>query len=419
MIDLARITFWVFVGLGVASAALTVGYVRCLRRFRQPLLPDVDTPWATVILCLRGGDPFLRRCLLGLIAQDYPRFDIRIIVDHTDDPAMPILKEVLEEHPSAPVRIEILRTPRSSCSLKCSSLLQVLEQLEDGPQIIAQIDADVVPHRTWLRELATALAEESTGVVVGNRWYMPEKASWGAIMRYLWNAAAVVQMYFYEIAWGGSMAVKRAILENTELLDRWGHAYCEDTMVRQLAIQAGYRFRFVPSLMMVNREDCSITGFFRWVRRQLLATRLYHSSWLLVVGHAAVTTGLSLFATLAAVLAYVRGSSAEGHWWLGGVAVYYAMIVVLLFPLERAVRAIVSARGEPTKWMTHKVALRLIPAVVLTQFWHAAAVVWAARCRRVQWRGVEYDVRGPWEIRLREYRPYAEPRCQKDLASID
>ena len=35
----------------------------------------------------------------------------------------------------------------------------------------------------------------------------------------------------------------------------------------------GQRVAFVPSLMMVNREDCSMGVFFRWVKRQLLTAR--------------------------------------------------------------------------------------------------------------------------------------------------
>ncbi len=59
---------------------------------------------------------------------------------------------------------------------------------------------------------------------------MPIASSWGALVRYLWNAAAIVQMYWYEIAWGGTLAVKRKAIEKAGLLERWRHAFCEDTM---------------------------------------------------------------------------------------------------------------------------------------------------------------------------------------------
>ena len=55
------------------------------------------------------------------------------------------------------------------------------------------------------------------GVASGNRWYMPAEATAGSLVRYLWNAAAVVQMYWYGIAWGGSLAFKTKLLREAGL----------------------------------------------------------------------------------------------------------------------------------------------------------------------------------------------------------
>ena len=90
--------------------------------------------------------------------------------------------------------------------------------------------ADTIPHRTWLRELAAALADEQVGAATGNRWYMPQQPTWGSLVRLFWNAAAIVQMWFYGIAWGGTLAVKTKVFRESDLLERWGNAFCEDTM---------------------------------------------------------------------------------------------------------------------------------------------------------------------------------------------
>ena len=80
--------------------------------------------------------------------------------------------------------------------------------------MVALLDADTIPHRTWLRELVAPLADPRVGAATGNRWYMPAEAGWAGLVRYLWNAAAVVQMYCYGIAWGGTLALKRACSAN-------------------------------------------------------------------------------------------------------------------------------------------------------------------------------------------------------------
>jgi cellulose synthase/poly-beta-1,6-N-acetylglucosamine synthase-like glycosyltransferase len=65
--------------------------------------------------------------------------------------------------------------------------------------VLAVIDADAVPHRWWLRDLVAPLSDPRVGVATGNRWYMPEHANWGSLVRYLWNVGAVVQVWFNEM----------------------------------------------------------------------------------------------------------------------------------------------------------------------------------------------------------------------------
>ena len=126
--------------------------------------------------------------------------------------------------------------------------MQAASSLDESVGFIAQLDADTIPHSTWLRELATALADERVGAATGNRWYMPERVSIAAMVRYIWNAAAVVQMYSYGIAWGGTLAVKTSVLRETDLLKRWSNAFCEDTMLYAFLKKHRLRVAFVPSL---------------------------------------------------------------------------------------------------------------------------------------------------------------------------
>src|SRR5690242_15071047 len=52
-------------------------------------------PQTTVLLCVRGADPSLIGCLKGLLNQDYPRYDVRIIIDSLDDPAWDVISPLL------------------------------------------------------------------------------------------------------------------------------------------------------------------------------------------------------------------------------------------------------------------------------------------------------------------------------------
>lgn len=412
------ILLWGLFALIVGQGLLTLGFVAALQRWKRPLITDEAAPKAAVVLCLRGPDPFLGRCLRSLLSQDYPNYDVQIIIDHPDDPAGRILQPLLAEYPAHNVQVHVLEQRLSTCSLKCSSLVQAVRSLGDSYGFVAQLDADTIPHPSWLRELATALADDRVGAATGNRWYMPQRSSLGALVRYLWNAAAVVQMYWYGIAWGGTLAVPMRVLRETDVVERWSRAFCEDTMLLAVLRQAGLRVSFVPSLMMVNREDCGLDGFFSWVRRQMLTARLYHPAWLAVVSHGLATTTMLLLAVGLAVWGWLAGDAASANWALAGFVGYQVCIMPMLALLEATVRQIVRARGEHTRWMTWSTVVLLPPALLLTQLIHAAALASACVLRRVDWRGVEYEIDGPARIRLVEYRPFAAESSSPSEVSL-
>ena len=401
--------FATLLALIVSQGVLVVGFVMTLWRWRRTLVDDEAAPKAAILLALRGGDPFLQDCLDGLARQDYPHYDVFVVIDHPLDPAHEIVRDWCAAHPGNTVQIQFLVEPRSTCSLKCSSIVQLVKSLDESYAFVAQTDADTIPHPTWLRELATALTDERVGAATGNRWYMPQHPSWGAMVRYIWNAAAVVQMYWYRIPWGGTLAVKTQVFRDTDLLDRWGRAFCEDTMLFDVLKTAKLQVAFVPSLMMINREDCGLGGFYRWVRRQLLTARLYHPAWLAVVGHGVVTSIMPLV-----VVGLLIATAVTGDWpvfWRCalGMAIYQVAVTAMLPPMEWAVRRIATARGEPTHWLRLTTIPKYLLSIALTQAIYFVALLSACTIRSVDWRGVTYRIGGPWDIQLLQYRPFEKP----------
>ena len=401
------IVFATLVVSAAVQAWLTFWFIAALLRFRRPLPSDERCPKAAIVLCLRGCDPFLENCLAALLRQDYPDYRLHIVIDRADDPARMAVDQAIEQWGTDRLDVQFLTERRETCSLKCSSLVQAVRGLDEAVEVVALVDADSAPHASWLRELVAPLASEQVGAATGNRWYMPQRAGWGALFRYLWNAAAIVQMYWYRIAWGGTLAVKTRVIRDLNLLDRWGHALCEDTMLLSELGRAGLRVEFVPSLIMVNREDCELIACLRWISRQLLVARLYHPGWPLVAWHGILTT-LLLGAALGGAVVAVALGDAVGAAWLGGaLLVYQAAMILLLSPMEWAVRRIVRARGESTDWMGGK-ALRVLLALPLTQVMYPVALAMAMTARRTIWRKVVYEIGRGREIRRLNDPPYAE-----------
>jgi cellulose synthase/poly-beta-1,6-N-acetylglucosamine synthase-like glycosyltransferase len=400
----------VLVASAIGQGCLAIVFVWALFTFRRRPIDDRYSPRTSMVLCLRGRDPFLETCLDQATRQDYPDYQLRMVVDNREDPAWDAAQSLAGRCGAERVHVETLTERRDTCTLKCSSLVQAIEHLDPSCEVVALLDADTMPHAQWLRQVTAPLADERVGAATGNRWYMPESASWGGLVRYLWNAAAVVQMYCYEIAWAGTLAVKRNVIDDAGLLERWRHAFCEDTMLRHELSKRGMRVKFVPSLMMVNREDISVSACLSWIRRQLLNARLYHPHWPLVLFHG-VSTVLVLFLALAAVVAAAIAWNGRAlAWVVGGLLTYELIMVSLLVAMELAVRRIVRSRGGATGWISLKTLIRLAPAIALTQVVYTIALIGAQFMRRVDWRGVNYDVAGPWDIR-RIDDPSGEAGC--------
>jgi hypothetical protein len=222
-------------------------------------------------------------------------------------------------------------------------------------------------------------------------------------------------MHTLHIPWGGSLAFRADILRRSDVLDRWAVGLVEDAGFYGVLDALGLRLRCVPAATMVNRESTDLPSCFRFIRRQMLNIRLYHSSWPFVLGHGlalslAPVLALGLLATVVAV-----GEWGTGGLLAGGLAGYAVGMGALLMYLERPVRRLRRQRGalvSPLSWRTWA-------AIPLTQAVYAACLLSAAWLRVVDWRGITYHLRGPWDVRLVEYRPYrSREKAEDRTASI-
>ena len=214
-----------------------------------------DWPHVAVMLPIRGADPSLALCLEGLLDQDYPSYDITIIVDSETDPAWEIVREVLAKRPGAAVKLTLLERRRETCSLKVSALLQGLAGLDESCQAVALIDADAAPRPQWLRDLTAPLCDAKVGATTGVRWYITDSPQWGSLVRMAWGAAAASQMFAFGIPWGGSMAFRSELLRRSPIVEKWANCLCEDVPLESVLHGLGLRLHFVLAATMVNCES--------------------------------------------------------------------------------------------------------------------------------------------------------------------
>lgn len=412
MLSISVALFAALLILALSQSVYVFLFSRRILNLDRSLLADEDCPQAAVVLCIRGRDPFLGKCLTAILDQDYPNYRLHIVLDSEIDPAMPLVAEHCDDNSIA--RIHVLSEHRSTCSLKCSSLIHAIDQIEDSCSFIAQLDSDTIPEKHWLRSLATGLSNPEVGVVSGIRWYAPPNESWGSLVRYVWNAAAIVQMFLYRISWGGTLAIKKTVFNETDLKERWSRALCEDTMLATVVQETKLRTEFRSDLFVVNRESGSLSEIFAWLSRQLLTARLYHPFWWLVLVHS-ISTSVTVFLVAAILMA----SLIQMNVWPAillttGLVIYQITNGWLLAKIGRTVIRCCNQSDLSTP----EISLRFVIAAVLTQACYFLATISAIMTRSIQWRDIEYEIHGPWDIRMKKYTPYTNDDGSSNLKSL-
>ncbi len=380
----------------VMTICVVLNYLPCIREMRVALARGDSqsrdfTPSARVILCLRGADPFLDRCLRGLANQDYPGYKVVIVVDSLGDGAMPQVEHLVKEFGND--RIEVLIRDRllPHCSRRASSFFSGLSRIPTETEVVAMCDADAIPHPSWLRELVAPLQDPLTVATFGNRWYAPTNLALGGLCRYYWNSLAFCAMRKYRIPWAGSMAMRGDLFRNPEFLECLQHAFGEDTALGGFLANKPQRVMPIVSLVMLNEETCGLQNFWGFLVRQMLSTRLHHSHWWSVLAEALV---IFLVMWVLLPLSIVEGRS-SWRWWCAGGVLYDIVTLSLIGYFDGLVRKLLweqrQQRAAPYDWKRICLAA---PSLFLTGLIYPLAAVTAFFTKIHEWRGVIYRVEG-------------------------
>ncbi|GAB5440296.1 MAG: glycosyltransferase family 2 protein [Fuerstiella sp.] len=398
-----------------------VGLLRHMKRERRrpDLSEGLRLPSTAVVLSLRGPDPRLSETLTALIKQDYPDFQIHVVVDNERDPVLDDVMRIQEQDSTGRVRVSVLKNPARTCSLKCSSLIQAVQDLSSSTEVVAFIDGDVVPHRRWLHELVLPLANGEADVAGGNRWYLPPSASVGAMSRYFWNAAYLTGMWAQGAPWAGTMALHRDTIDRIGLLEAWGKAMSVDATLHRCMQQHKLRFRLVGSLIMPNREEIGVKEFHRWVTRQMAVIRYSAKA---TVRMAEIQVGILLvlhtLLPLIGLIAWRSELPSTALAAVGLLAGYWSICAVRMVFIERAMRRSLNARNEPTGWLGPGHLLMWYPAVIATHYVIGTGVLMALRLKQVDWRGIRYRLSSNGIVSMADYQPYGADWIRTDNHSI-
>lgn len=377
---------------------------RFLRYVRRSLKakPGDYTPAAAVILPCKGLDEGFDLNIASFMSQEYPRYQLIFALASEGDSAWSRLKELIcvkstEGSPPLP-KMELVVAPGSeSRAEKITNLLHGLKRVLPETEVLVFADADCRPKPGWLRSLVAPLADPSTTDSTGFRWYLPGH-TFASRLRAAWDTSVATMLgdHDHNIAWGGSMAIRLADFRRLRVAeDYWAHTASDDYALTRAVREAGGHIRFEPRCLVASREESTLGEFFAWANRQIILTRVYEPRlWAMGL------SSLLLYCTtmlLGAALIILPSSCLL----IRGTAASVLGIILALGIAKGRIRTIVArevfpeeagslARYSSCYWQLAP----LVPRVMLANF------IVAGLTRRIEWRGVHYELRSRDEVRV-------------------
>lgn len=401
---------WTLLALCTAWGAQAVLAVIAQRKLaKRAGLPQTQRyafyrPDAVLIVPFKGVEPALKGNLHGLFTQDYGDYRLLLIVESESDPAYPLLREAIEQHPNRRAEVLFAGVASPNEGQKVHNLIAALQKLQRdnaGEVVWVFADSDAVPGPNWMGGLVGPLAQDRTAVTTGFRWLIPEPQPgqnaapfWAKIASILNSSTTgFIRRERFTHAWGGSMALRASTALQGDLLARWRGAVSDDYQVTRMCKDLGRRVHFVPECLVASPVDYDFKGLCNFAYRQYVITRIHAPA----VFFAALVINALYFLGLAAAVTLLIRHESPVH------ALFALGVFALVFTMNQ-LRA--SYRRHVVKLtLGHDAVKQLKPTFTLerwaTPLWlgvNLMLLLAAAVGRTITWRSIRYRIDAPQKV---------------------
>jgi ceramide glucosyltransferase len=164
--NLLRILLIISALITVASVMYCLLCIWAAARFtfqrRQASDPANDLPSVSILKPLKGTDPQMYASLRSHCVQNYPAYELLFGVTNTEDPAIPLVEQLIAEFPDRAIRL-VRCDKKLGVNGKVSSLAQLAAVAAHDFFLVNDSDIRVAPD--YLRTVMTELQEQNTGLV--------------------------------------------------------------------------------------------------------------------------------------------------------------------------------------------------------------------------------------------------------------
>jgi ceramide glucosyltransferase len=383
----------ILVGLYLLYEAVRwLGYVRR----RNATDPGFYSPRTAVLCPLKGIEPGLERNLTALCEFDHQNYEVFFALASESDPAASIVKRVVAG--SRGKAHLIFAGAPEGCGEKVSNLRAAIEQLPPDFELLVFADSDGRPGRSWLRRLSGPLRDSQIGATTTMRWLISNNNELPSLLLAAWNAPIVTMLgenTARNFCWGGGTAVRRAIFDQSAVLEEWEHSVSDDYSMTTALQRRNLPIVFLPECLTASFVETDLDGLMEFTNRQILITRVYSPKMWMIAG----LTHLLFCATMVMGILVTLKNLFTGHPAMQFAALTF--LPLLLGAIRGAIRVTAAQDALPSlksqiqnqSWV-HLVLGTLIP------FLYALNFIASLATRTIRWRGIVYELISPQQTRI-------------------
>lgn len=243
------------------------------RFFRTPPPVAMDCPPITIIKPVKGCDSGSYGNFASFCRQDYPAFQIIFVLASGDDPAIPLIGRLQGEFPRLDIRLVVDSTVHGP-NLKVCNLINAWPSALHDIIVIADSDVRVPPG--YLMDMATRFSDPKVGLVTNlYRSSSVDGAaaaieSLGFTTEMIPNVLVARELEGLSFALGASMACRREALEEIGGFHSLVSFLADDYQLGNLIHRAGWKLEISPLFVeSISRDEplrAVLSRQLRWCR---------------------------------------------------------------------------------------------------------------------------------------------------------
>jgi ceramide glucosyltransferase len=251
---IARALMLVAVGGLFTSTLFLLLAIAGVLRFRGKQLPacTAELPPVTLLKPVHGAEPQLRTSLESFFRLDYPKFEIVFGARNLDDPALAIVRELMQAYPQVQVKVVASGEPPWP-NAKCWSLVKMAEQASHHYLVISDSDVEVAPD--YLRALIPPLLDPDVGCVTTVYRGKPADGFWARLealgMSVEMTSGVLIadMLEGMKFALGPTMAVRREALDTIGGFSGFADYCSDDFLLGKWIADKGYTIQLSPHVI--------------------------------------------------------------------------------------------------------------------------------------------------------------------------